>query len=336
MQISSKVKYSINSETCRKLINYLTHIIGSDAQETYLEELLRDEGLRKWIKAYSILDNSEKIIIEILKNPNQLPKIDGLPVFFEKIAEGFKQCIRIGDKIMVNRLEKAANIKTERIDELIDPYLPSNTSLNIEVIFTIDEFNRGMARETEIFRSITGPRQEINYPGLAHEIHHVASFHWFRNNPKWVKWNDSNVFYKKLAAQLISYIVSEGISNHFITPESVSKGKDRNEERNIRVEKLSANFRGYLELIERIMLDSLRGNIKESEEKYHELTLDRTGSGIPAGHYISARMFSEIMKEHDTTIVEELVKNPWRFFEIYDTLEKKTHTFSKPFIEKMT
>ncbi len=120
----------------------------SHGQETHLEELLCDEGLRKWINAYHTFGNSEKIIVELLKNPNQPPEIDGLPVFIEKIADGFKQCIRKGKGTMINRLEQEAKINTERIDEIILPYLPRNTSLNIEVIFTIDEFNRGRARAT--------------------------------------------------------------------------------------------------------------------------------------------------------------------------------------------
>ena len=56
------------------------------------------------------------------------------------------------------------------------------------------------------------------------------------------------------------------------------------------------------------------------------------GARARAGHYASARMFSELRREHEESIVKTIIRDPWRFFTLYDELDEKEHCFGEKFL----
>jgi hypothetical protein len=70
----------------------------------------------------------------------------------------------------------------------------------------------------------------------------------------------------------------------------------------------------------------------ESKKLYKELSIDGTGAGVPAGHYVTAMMFKEILGERDESVITEIIENPWSFFDIYNRLKRKSISFSDDFL----
>ncbi len=84
--------------------------------------------------------------------------------------------------------------------------------------------------------------------------------------------------------------------------------------------------------MEEVLLLSLDGDPEKSGECFRELSIDLTGAGLPTGHYASARMFTELMREHEESIVKTIIRDPWRFFTLYDELDAKEHCFGNKFL----
>ena len=72
--------------------------------------------------------------------------------------------------------------------------------------------------------------------------------------------------------------------------------------------------------------------LEKSRKRYRKLSIDETGAGVPAGHYMSAMMFAEILKEYEASVISEIVLNPWKFFNIYTGLRDKSVNFKPEFL----
>ena len=239
---------------------------------------------------------------------------------------------------MMEKLTRVETSDYQSLEEAVNRYLPPDTPLDIEIYLTIDNFNQGMFRETSVFLSILMMDPEtFSMRGLAHEVHHVGVLYWFKRSEKWRQWMSREQSPQCLGAELLIYIVGEGLANHLLSPRAISivesPRSEREKRHNERVQMLEESYPGLVASIEDIVEKALNGELDSAREKYKEFSMDFSGVGLPAGHFTSAKMVAEILNEKDESIIVELIKDPWKFFITYNNLTKKTHNFSKDVID---
>lgn len=74
-------------------------------------------------------------------------------------------------------------------------------------------------------------------------------------------------------------------------------------------------------------MKAMNGDIDKGRRIPRELTIDKSGVGLLIRHFASAKMFAEILREHDESIIIELIRNPWEFFDVYNGLKMKSYEF---------
>lgn len=259
-------------------------------------------------------------------------------VFMRKIRDGFILAADLGSEVMLGKLDIVISGQSKTLEERVNRYLPDGTPLSVSVVFTIDGFNTGMIRDNIAYYSILRVNPDTYDPlKLAHEVHHIGVNYWFNRDLKWSKWFKMGGTPEKVSANLIRYVVSEGLANQLMSPNPVSftGGSDElTKLHNDRVQYLDDKFVSYLRMMEDIVLHAFKGDLDMSEKLYKELSIDGTGAGIPAGHYASARMFREILEEHNESIITQIIENPWSCFDIYYGIQSKSFLFSDNFLSK--
>lgn len=333
---------NLHSDGCRLLIEYLTTKEAEKSLERrrqYLSELFEESEFSIWIDAYEpMIPGVSNHLFEMMLDLDKPPKEEGPLGFIEKQRQGFLEARQEGYNEMMERLDRSKSIPKDDIEELVNRYLPEETSLDIDIYLTIDNFNQGMLRETSVFTSILRMDPgKINVRGLAHEIHHAGVLYWFKRNEKWSRWASEGSGPWRVGAELLIYLIGEGIANRLITPGSVSMIKNPQNERESRfaerVKMLEDQYPSLLATIEGILLKALQGEADDSEQLYKEFSVDASGVGLPTGHFTSAKMVEEMLNEHDESDIIELIKEPWTFFAKYNRLKKRTHRFSRDIIE---
>ena len=332
------MKLSLHHSGCEKLIRYLTlHIDDSLVEKRkILDELFRDAAFSRWVQAYAMYPGIEEALRETLLDLDDQPVYPTNETLLRKIREGFTQAAGEGFEAMQRKLQTTASIDSGRLEERVNRYLPPDTPLDVDVVFTVDNFNTGMMRENTVFYSVLRIDPDGFDPlRLAHEVHHVGVYHWVKKNQRWRKWYSMKGRPERAVAELLAYVVAEGIANRFVSPSAVSLwegGDERTRWHNERVKEVEGSYVDYLRLMEEVLVRSLDGDHEKSGECFRKLSIDLTGAGLPAGHYASARMFSELRREHEESIVKTIIRDPWRFFTLYDELDEKEHCFGEKFL----
>lgn len=332
------MKLRLHHSGCEKLIRYLTlHIDDSLVEKRrILDELFRDAAFSRWVQAYAMYPGIEEALRETLLGLDYQPVHPPNEALLRKIKEGFTQAAEEGFEAMQRRLQATVSIDPGRLEERVNRYLPPDTPLDVDVVFTVDNFNTGMMREDTVFYSVLRIDPDGFDPlRLAHEVHHVGVYHWLMKNQRWRTWYSMKGRPERAAAKLLAYVVAEGIANRFVSLSAVSLwegGDERTRRHNERVKEVEGSYVGSLRLMEEVLVRSLDGDPEKSGECFRELSTDLTGAGLPAGHYASARMFTELMREHEESIVETIIMDPWRFFRLYDELDAKEHGFGDRFL----
>lgn len=336
------MELNVHGDGCEFLIDYLTKNVEKRSDEEnmqMLSELFEQREFSKWVDAYTpMIQGARSRLHEMMMDLDRPVEGEDPREFFEKQRRGFLQARKQGYDNMIRRLEVTKSIPKTELEDLVNRYLPEETPLEIDVFLTIDNFNQGMFKDTSIFMSILRFEPgKFKVRGMAHEIHHVGVLHWFKRNEKWVKWISEEEGPHRMGAELLIYLIGEGIANHLISPTAVSivdePENDRDRRHNDRVKMLDGNYSQLVVSIDDMLLKALKGNLKESRKLYNGFSVDESGVGLPAGHFTSAKMFSEILAEKDESIVLELIKNPWIFFTIYNRLRRKSHSFSSEILD---
>jgi len=335
------VNVTLYSEGCRSLIEYLTMEqvgISLDERRRILTELFEDPDLSKWLEAYaSFIPDVRRITFDLMLNLDAPLSDKGSSSFFEIQRHGFLSAREEGRECMMQKLSRAEAMDYEGMEETVDRYLPPNTPLDLDIYLTIDGFNGGMFRERSVFLSILGVDPEaLSIRGLAHEAHHAGVLYWFKRNERWRRWM-SEGGPRLLGAELLIYLVAEGLANHLITPRAVSlverPRSEREEGHNSRVQMLEENYTRLVTSIEDIVKKALNGELDAAREEFKEFSMDQSGVGLPTGHFASARMVAEILNEHGESIIVDLIENPWMLFAVYNDLTEKTHNFSREVVD---
>lgn len=335
------MKLNIHGDGCEFLIRYLTNNVEKRSDEErvqLLAELFEEREFSKWVDAYTpMIPRVRSRLHELMTDLDRPVEGEDPRGFFEKQRQGFLQARKQGYDNMMRRLEVAKSIPKTELEDLVNNYLPEETPLEIDVFLTIDNFNQGMFRDISIFVSILRFEPgKFKVRGMAHEIHHAGVLYWFKRNEKWVKWISEKESPQRMGAELLIYLIGEGIANHLISPTAVSivdePENDRDRRQNERVKMLEGNYPQLVASIGDMLLKALKGDLKESRRLYSGFSVDESGVGLPTGHFTSAKMFSEILAENDESIVLELIKDPWMFFATYNGLGRKSHKFSHEII----
>lgn len=335
------MKLNIHGSGCEFLIDYLTNngVKRSDEDRVQLlAELFEEREFSKWVDAYMpMITGARSRLHEMMMDLDRTVEGEDPRGFFEKQRLGFLQAKKQGYDNMMRRLEVAKSIPKTELEDLVNRYLPEETPLEIDVFLTIDNFNQGMFRGNSIFVSILRFEPgKFKVRGMAHEIHHVGVLYWFKRNEKWVKWISDEEGPRRIGAELLIYLIGEGIANRLISPTAVSvvdePENDRDRRHNERVKMLEGRYPQLVASIDDMLLMALKGSLKESRRLYSGFSIDESGVGLPTGHFTSAKMFSEILAENDESIVLELIKDPWMFFATYNGLRRKYHKFSHEII----
>lgn len=328
----------LRSSGCRTLVTYLTKYREDTEEErrALLDELFLNQDFRSWIQAYNWIPGVENIVYLTLLDMNTELDFPEHDRYRRKILDGFILATEIGYNEMLRKLDAVTSRDSKDLGNIVSDYLPEETPLSVDVVFTVDGFNTGMMRDNLVFYSILRVDPETyDSSKLAHEVHHIGTFYWFTQNLKWSRWFGMEGTPEKITAELLRYVVSEGVANQLLSPWAVThtdRSDDVARDHNNRIDYLEDNYLGFLQMIEDIVSLAFTGHHDMSSNLLRELSIDDTSSGIPAGHYASARMFSEILGEYDESIIIEIIKNPWSFFEIYSKLNGKSISFSDEFL----
>ena len=335
------MKITIHSDGCKSCIKYLT--LDKDTsfnnRRQLLTELFEDSDFSKWLEDYSsFVPEVRRTMFELMLNlDSPLPDV-GPSSFFEKQHSGFLEAREMGQERMMQKLSRVEAIDYKGLEEIVDKYLPAETPLNLDIYFSIDKFNQGMLRETSVFLSVlTIDPETYSVRGLAHEVHHIGVLYWFKKNLKWQQWVSEENSPKRFGAELLCYIIGEGLANHLITPRAVSiieeRGNEREKSRNARIQMLEGNYPSLLASIEHMVRKALTKDLNTAYREFKEFSMDYSGVGLPSGHFTSAKMVAEILKERDQSIITDFLNDPWSFFTAYNNLTQKTYRFSKDFLD---
>lgn len=332
----------LHSDGCRSLIEYLTlekTETSRDNLRRLLTKLFEEPDFSKWLEAYaSFVPDLRRSMFDLMLNLDEPVHEKGPRGFFERQRLGFLRVREEGRERMLQKLRQVEASDYKSLEETINKYLPPDTPLDIDIYLTIDNFNQGMCRETSVFLSILMIDLEtFSIRGLAHEVHHVGVLYWFKKREKWRQWISKDQSPKRLGAELLIYLVGEGLANHLLSPRAISiierPRSEREKRHNARVQMLEESYPRLVASIEDIVKKALNGEIDSAREEYKGFSMDYSGVGLPSGHFTSAKMIAEILNENDESIVVELIKDPWKLFIMYNNLTRKTHTFSQTVID---
>jgi hypothetical protein len=289
------------------------------ASDKALETAFHDEAFLVWVNAYAehVPGFGEKLR-EILMDLSS-PRSDE----FESIFQKGLFSILSEEKLepLESRLNNALLIPFEKSVELARKYLPKRTRIKADVYITIDPFNTGMMRPGKVFLSII--QEELTPESakwLAHEFHHTGAYYWLNKNSKLRTLRNSNE-HGQMLAEVFTYFVTEGLANWY-TSSWTTRILEGEEEHNRVIRKLEKERPRLLNDLEQLLnwICERHEPVVEIKTLFKSLSIDTSGSGIPAGHFLSGRMIGAInnMDIIGREAIIELVKYPFDFFDLYN------------------
>jgi hypothetical protein len=220
-----------------------------------------------------------------------------------------------------SRLDRALSFPFEKSVRLARRYLPRMTRIKADVYVTIDPFNTGMMRPGKVFLSIL--QEDVTLKSaewLAHEFHHVGAYYWLNKESKLRKLRNSEK-HGRMLSEVFSYFVTEGLANWYVSSRT-TRSIEGEEEHNKAIRELEKEIPRLLKDLEQL-LDLICEHYEPFEEiktLFESLSVDTSGRGIPAGHFLSGRMVgamdcSNIIGKKE---IIDLVKHPFDFFDLYN------------------
>ncbi len=313
----------------RHLLDYLQSLgQGGEVAELWAA-LWENPSFAAWVGAYSRgIKNVEAGVRALLRDPGCDQQME--PAFFWRaIAQGFAEAMQPEINARCRRsLAALREVDTRGIETKVLAYLPPETPLGIDLHLTVDNFNGGMFRGRQVFLSVLKiPPERVAgvVEGLGHEFHHVGASYWFDRNPRLQQLRRQNAA-GELSAQVIEYLVSEGLANAFFSPQAIEATPETTEEaqaHNARVRELEARWpAGLLQEIEALLSGALTTSDPEELERlraaFQSLSIDSSGAGLPAGHFAAGRMVQRISGVLPRERVIALVQAPWKLFGAYN------------------
>jgi len=212
------------------------------------ERLLSTRAMSFTLSAYEeLLGLTRDDMVSILVNLGSERPVETDPVKL-RFEEGFRSCYSLD---AVSRLrgevEAALSMDFGVAERKALRYLPAGTVIGSTVFLTVDAFNPGMVRGGDVGRSIIHGLHGISMDYMAHEFHHAGVMDCLSRRPGIARVAVSADTPEEVAAQLVCNLVSEGLANHYCTPNMVRAGGHKNPEANERIRGYERNLSALFE-----------------------------------------------------------------------------------------
>jgi len=307
------------------MLTYLENYVSESgykvggASDKALETAFHSKAFLLWVNAYAEdVSGFEERLRKMLMDLSSSRSDD-----FESIFQKGLFPILSEEKLeaLEFRLNRALSIPFEKSVQVARKYLPKRTRIRSNVYLTIDPFNTAMMRPGRVFLSIL--QEELTLVSarwLAHEFHHVGSHYWLNKNPRLRRLRDSNEHGQMLAEVLI-YFVTEGLANWYASSWT-TRIIEGEEEHNKVIRTLEKERPRLLKDLEQLLslICERHEAVEEIKTLFKSLSVNTSGSGFPAGHFLSGRMVGAMDNSNVIGKKEiiDLVKHPFDFFDLYN------------------
>lgn len=307
------------------MLDYLKNYVSESgykvggASDKALKTAFRDKAFLIWVNAYTEhVPGFEEKLREMLMDLSS-PRSDDFESIFQKGLFSILNEEKL--ETLESRLNHALSIPFEKSVQLARKYLPKRTRIKADVYITIDPFNTGMMRPGKVFLSIL---QEDLTPKsakwLAHEFHHAGAYYWLNKNLKLRTLRNSNE-HSQMLSEVFSYFVTEGLANWYVSSWT-TRIIESEEEHNRVIRKLEKEKPRLLKDLEQLLnlICERHEPFEEIKTLFKSLSINTSGSGIPAGHFLSGRMIGAMDNSNNVGKKEiiDLVKHPFDFFDLYN------------------
>lgn len=272
------------------------------------ERLLSTKAMLFTLSAYEkLLGLTRDDMVSVLVNlGSEHPvNIDSVKLRFE---EGFRSCYSLEAATRLRReVDAALSTDFGVAERKALMYLPAGTVIESTVYLTVDAFNSGMVRGGDVGRSIIRGLDDISMDHMAHEFHHAGLMNCLSRRPGIAGLAVSADAPEEVAAQLVCHLVSEGLANHYCTPNMVKAGEHKSPEANEKIRGYERNLYSMLEEAWRLVRDCLDGEepLEKCRERLMGILLDQEAI-LPKVHFIGEKIIS--MLEEDPEIgVKDIV-----------------------------
>lgn len=305
-------------------------INGRRPTEEEIDRLLSTGSFDFMVRAYSKMlglsreDFAAAIRALVSESPAHS---DPLKAIFE---EGLRSC-RDQEKItqLRERLDKFLEADFGEAERIALSYLPQGTPMESTIFLTVDSFNPGMVYEGDIGLSVLSVDPENLDTGyLAHELHHVGFRHWVCRDPELIGAFGEPKTPGDIAVKLILHLISEGLANHFCTPEMVRAGPGGSERKNEKIRIYEESLEQILGEVWSLVSDCLLGRepLGICEERLRDMVLDRDRV-LPKVHFIGERIVSLLdldpgIERHELI---ELCRRPQDFIWLYRKIAERNY-----------
>jgi hypothetical protein len=284
-----------------------------------LETAFRDRAFLVWVDAYAeyvpgFSENLRETLMDLSS-----PRSDDFESMFQKGLSSILSEEKL--ETLESRLNRALSIPFEESVQLARRYLPKRTLIKADVYVTVDPFNAGMMRPGKVFLSIF--QEELTSESakwLAHEFHHIGAYYWLNKNSKLNTLRSSGE-HGQMLAEVITYFVTEGLANWYASSWT-TRVLEGEEEHNRLIRKLEESRPRLLNDLEQLLkwICGRHEPVEEIKTLFKSLSTDTSGSGIPAGHFLSGRMVGAMDSSNvvGKEAIVELVKHPFDFFDSYN------------------
>jgi hypothetical protein len=316
---------NVVGRVARTMLDYLESYVSESgykvggASDKALEAAFHDKAFLMWVDAYAEhVPGFEENLRETLMDLSS-PRSDDFESIFQKGLFSILSEEKL--ETLESRLNRALSIPFEKSVQLARKYLPERTRIKADVYITIDPFNTGMMRPGKVFLSIL--QEELTPESarwLAHEFHHAGAYYWLNKNRKLRTLRNSDE-HGKMLAEVFTYFVTEGLANWYASSWTtrILKGE---EEHNKTIRELEKERPLLLKDLEQLLnwICERHEPFEEIKTLFKSLSVDTTGSGIPAGHFLSGRMIGAVDNSNiiGREVIIELVKHPFDFFDLYN------------------
>ena len=328
--VSKGVTMKVIGQAAIVLINYLRRYIHENGYNTEggsgkaLETAFRDEAFSVWVKAYAEFIESFPEKLRAILMDLSSPREDRIESIWQKGLLSVANADKLA--ILQSRLKKALTLPFKESVSIASKYLPKQTEIDVDIYLTTDPFNTGMMKPKKVFLSIllAEPTPKLA-KGFGHEFHHVGARYWLNKNPQIQTLKGSNE-HAQMLAKIVTYFVTEGLANCYTSPSAIHIVKGAGEH-NTRVRELEQKMPQLRRDLEQLLLWICRKHqpIGDVKEAFRAISLDLSGCGLPAGHFLSGRMVEAMDKSDDVSRKEiiNLVKNPFEFIDMYNMAVNK-------------
>jgi hypothetical protein len=304
-------------------------------------QILSTKSMSFTLNAYDqMIGLTKKDMTRIITSLNHIYLTQNDPIK-KRIEEGFRFCYSL-EKVETLRdnLKKAYEINFETAVKKALRYLPRGTEIHSTVYFTIDVFNPGMVYNGNIGVSIVKGLGRIDLDYLAHEFHHVGFHNCLSKRSGLILKAKDPRLPEEGVIQLVYHLVSEGLANHYCTPEMVKTGSHKSPQANTKIESYEQNLEEMIEDVWLLIKDCLDGTVSLSEykERVSDIILDKE-SILPKVHFLGERMIAEIEENPENSFDEiiELCNKPENLIRLYlsATKEAELPSLQEKYVKKI-